>query len=89
MWAEDETTPAAPHPREPYRARGVSGRCPLCGQPTGGLLVCPACADAEWERLRAADPAWYERHKSYRLDHGTSDTHGPPRRPGGDHAARE
>ena len=65
MWDETPTPGPADTPPQTYRARGASGRCPLCGQPTGGLLVCPACADAEWERLRAADPAWYERHKQY------------------------
>ncbi len=73
MWDQDETTSPSPERRGPYRARGASGRCPLCGQPTGGLLVCPACADAEWERLRATDPAWYERHKQYRSLGNTSD----------------
>jgi len=41
--------------------------CATCGErpPRPGRLRCQECLDAEWLRLRAKDPAWYERHKDY------------------------
>ena len=74
MW--DETTPRTPAPsdapgHDDYRARGASGHCPLCGQPTGGALICVPCSDNIWDRLRAGmGEEWYARHAAYRPSQG-------------------
>ena len=46
---------------------GAAIPCATCGErpPRPGRLRCQECLDAEWLRLRAKDPAWYERHKDY------------------------
>jgi len=46
---------------------GAAFLCATCGErlPRPGRLRCQECLDAEWLRLRASDPDWYERHKDY------------------------
>ncbi len=41
--------------------------CATCGEwpARPGKIRCQECLDAEWLRLRASDPDWYERHKDY------------------------
>jgi len=41
--------------------------CATCGKRPArpGKIRCQECLDAEWLRLRASDPDWYERHKDY------------------------
>ncbi len=53
-------------PAEPV-ANGNVFPCATCGErlPRPGKIRCQECLDAEWLRLRAKDPAWYERHKDY------------------------
>ncbi len=54
--------PGAHTPAEPVT--GDVFPCATCGErpPQPGRLRCQECLDAEWVRLRAKDPAWYERH---------------------------
>ena len=48
-------------------AAGDASPCATCGErpPRPGKIRYQECLDAEWLRLRAKDPAWYERHKDY------------------------
>jgi len=54
------------HATAPHDAGDV-GPCVTCGGPLepGRYVRCQECVDAEWARLRAKDPAWYQRHKEY------------------------
>ncbi len=56
----DAYTPAEP-------AIGDDFPCATCGErpPRPGRVRGQECLDAEWLRLRAKDPAWYECHKDY------------------------
>jgi len=48
-------------------AGGDISPCATCGKRPArpGKIRCQECLDAEWLRLRASDPDWYERHKDY------------------------
>ncbi len=53
--------------------------CVTCGErpPQPGRFRCHECLDAEWLRLRAKDPAWYERHhgdQTAQIGHVDDDT---------------
>ncbi len=57
--------PGAHTPAEPVT--GDVFPCVTCGElpPQPGRFRCHECLDAEWLRLRAKDPAWYERQRDY------------------------
>ncbi len=49
--------------------------CATCERPVPpGKLRCDLCVSLEWEKLKAADPAWYERHRMYRRQTAGGDT---------------
>ncbi len=67
MWddgvATDATTPSPPIAIDRV-GQGQARTCATCEQPAPpGKLRCDLCVRLEWETLKAADPAWYERHR--------------------------
>jgi len=49
------------------RVGGAVFLCATCSERPArpGKIRCQECLDAEWLRLRASDPDWYNRHKDY------------------------
>ncbi len=70
----NDTVAPDPTPYVNATARPRVDACADCGQPTRGTIRCDACISLEWERLKAADPAWYERHRMYRRQTAGGDT---------------
>ncbi len=74
MW--DNDVPAdAPLTRAAPANDTQAETCATCERPAPpGKLRCDLCVSLEWENLKAADPAWYERHRMYRRQTAGGDT---------------
>jgi len=78
MWNNDVPTDVptdAPRIGAAQVASDRSATCATCERPApSGKLRCDPCVSLEWEKLKAADPAWYERHRMYRRQTAGGDT---------------
>jgi len=75
MWDDGVTTDATTTLRPTIVGPAQAGTCATCEQPAPpGKLRCDPCVRLEWEKLKAADPAWYERHRMYRRQTAGGDT---------------
>jgi len=72
---DNDAPPDAPLTRAAPATGTQAGTCATCERSAPpGKLRCDVCMSVEWEMLKAADPAWYERHRMYRRRTAGDDT---------------